>query len=253
MVANTAIQWADDTFNPWWGCHHMSRGCDHCYAESDARRYGYDVWDNGRYRTFGDNHWRDPYSFDREAREQGRRRRVSCASMADVFDAPAPDAERQRLWQVIRETEWLDWLLLTKRPNLVPRMLPPDLVGHDRVWIGTSTEDREWYGRRLPQLKDIEAHVRFLSVEPLLEEIPVTAEDLDGIGWVIVGGESGHHHRPMHPDWVRRIRDACLEAGVPFFFKQWGGRDHNAGGRLLDGRVWSQFPPPPVRQRTRVA
>ena len=242
MANDTKIEWTDHTFNPWWGCRRVSPACDNCYAADMATRYRHDVWDNGRFRFLGDNNWQDPYRWDAQAQKEGRRHRVFCASMADVFDKEAPEELRQKLWNVIRDTENLDWQLLTKRHKQIQKKLPSDLVGHPRVWLGVSAEDELRFWQRVPVLKEVDASVRFLSVEPLLEEIPVTAEQLEGIHWVIVGGESGPNFRPMEEKWALRFRDACAEAGVAFFFKQWSGPHPKKLGRVLDGKIWNQFP-----------
>lgn len=196
------------------------------------------------------------------------RQRVFCASLADVFeekpDQPEMDEWRYELFQLIEQTPHLDWLLLTKRPENAMRMLPREWRPEagwkspipSNVWIGTSVENQQTADERIPDLLQIPAVIRFLSVEPLLEPIYLNLEengrhpDYDwGIDWVIVGGESGPNARPMRLDWVRSIRDQCVAADVPFFFKQWGERDargrrvgKHAAGRLLDGREWNEFP-----------
>lgn len=240
MGENSKIEWTDHTFNPWWGCTKISPGCDLCYAKVHSTRYGFNVWGHGQERrVFGDQHWDQPRKWDRRAQRDSVRRRVFCASMADVFDAEAPATELPKLWALIRETPALDWQLLTKRPNRIHRVLPPDLVGAPNVWLGTSVENSE-YVWRVPELVKVPAVVHFLSVEPLLG--PIANLPLDDIEWVIVGGESGSGYRPMKAEWVQEIRDRCVSAGVAFFFKQWGGRTPKAGGRLLDGQEWNEMP-----------
>jgi protein gp37 len=133
----------------------------------------------------------------------------------------------------------LDWQLLTKRPNLIRRTLPPDLHGAPNIWLGTSVESAE-YMWRIEKLIETPAAVHFLSIEPLLGPIPNLK--LDDIEWVICGGESGKRHRPVQPDWVREVRDQVISARIPFFFKQWGGRQPKSGGKILDGREWCEFP-----------
>ena len=262
MAENSKIEWTDHTFNPWIGCTKVSDGCKYCYAETLMDK---------RVRTSAAN-WREPLAWNRQAKAEGRRYRVFCASLADVFeykpDQPEMDDWRRELFQMIVNTPHLDWLLLTKRPELVNETIERVTGFSDsemwfftsHVWIGTSVENQEQADKRIPELLEIPAAVRFLSMEPLLGNVQV---DLDGINWVIVGGESGANARPMHPDWARSIRDQCQDAGVPFFFKQWGewadGTEmwHNEdlqwrgcmvrlgkskAGRLLDGREWNEIP-----------
>lgn len=242
MSENSAIEWTDHTFNPWWGCTKVSTGCKHCYAEGMARRFGGDIWGPGRSRrTFGDATWQKPLAWNRRAAESDMRSRVFCASMADVFDETGPDSERARLWDLIDATPALDWQVLTKRPESVMDMIPARwrTALPTNVWLGVSVESPEYYDRAAI-LSQIPACVRFLSVEPLLERVPDLP--LSGIYWVIVGGESGPKSRPMSADWVREVRDTCAREGVAFFFKQWGGRNKKAAGRDLDGRIHDALP-----------
>jgi protein gp37 len=271
LGTTTAISWTDHTFNPWWGCSRVSPGCNHCYAETFAKRTGHDVWGkDGERRFFGDKHWAEPLKWNRQAEAEGRRHRTFCASMADVFeDRRDLDGERERLWALIAETPWLDWQLLTKRPENVAGMVPWGW-GEDwpaNVWLGTTVEDQRRADERIPHLLAVPAVVRFLSCEPLLEPVWLGdhalgfqharqgCRDLDGywiegedeswwpeVHWVIVGGESGPKHRPLDLSNARFVRDQCVEARVPFFFKQVGGRTPTAGGDLLDGVAWKQFP-----------
>lgn len=245
MAENSKIEWTDHTFNPWIGCTKVSDGCKHCYAEALMdKRYGKVEWGptGQRVRTSA-NYWKQPRKWNREAAASGKRARVFCASLADVFEIhPTQDLDEWRhdLFMLIQQTPHLDWLLLTKRPeNVTPYLMHgwgTDLP--DNVWLGTSVENQEQAEARIPHLLKVPATVRFLSMEPLLG--PVYLDLLDGvffdggmpfswqflepagINWVIVGGESGREARPMHPEWARAIRDRCVEAGVPFFFKQWG-------------------------------
>lgn len=257
MGAKTEIQWADATFNPWWGCQRVSSGCVNCYAETWAKRYGHNVWGPAKTterRLFGEKHWSEPLKWNEQARKTSTRTRVFCASMADVFeDHPDVYAARRRLWETIEVTPHLDWLLLTKRPENIIRMLPSSWIARPRptVWLGTSVEDQEQADKRIPELLKVPAAVRFLSCEPLLGPISLfdTSEGVlggvavirdggrshapsepdewvdtsyPGIDWVIVGGESGPCARPMHPNWARSLRDQCECAGVAYFFKQHG-------------------------------
>lgn len=259
MGVTTGISWTDHTFNTWWGCVKVSPACASCYAERDSKRYGHDVWGpTARRRFFGDKHWAEPYKWNSAAEKAGARRRVFCASMADVFEALPeghPDAvammgARARLFDdVIPRTPWLDWLVLTKRPNVMAAWsqsypFPSNVVAM------TTAEDQEWFDKRVGHLLFTRAHRRGLSLEPLLGPIDLQPwlslqscgaclrtqpeQDLaacvhcgstslrQAISWVITGGESGPKARPSHPDWFRSLRDQCVAAGVPFHFKQWG-------------------------------
>lgn len=273
MGETTAIAWTDHTFNPWWGCTRVSPGCEHCYAETFAKRTGNDVWGkNADRRFFGDKHWSEPVKWNAKAKAEGRRRRVFCASMADVFEHYRPGYKdiltehRERLFGLIEDTPWLDWQLLTKRPENVLRMVPqswaedyaeygpPDTFGPwpRNCWIGCTVEDQERADKRIPSLLNIPAPVRFLSCEPLIGPVDFNACDawnpqdnafyLEGIQWVIVGGESGPKHRPLNLEHARLLRDQCAAADVAFFFKQIGGRTPTAGGDQLDGETYKAFP-----------
>ena len=268
----TEIAWTDATFNPWIGCQKISPGCDRCYAETLNKRVGGSNWGPGapRRRTSEAN-WKQPLLWNRKAEKDGARRRVFCASMADVFDKAVPEQWRADLWALITATPHLDWLLLTKRPQNIAKMLPIMWgEGWPNVWLGTSVENQTEADRRIPHLLAAPAAVRFLSCEPLLGPVDLTLIDplpnhphadvllslncLTGlvsgpddagprIDWVIVGGESGPGARPMHPDWARALRDQCAAACVPFFFKQWGDwldeqeatRNHMAPGAEMFG------------------
>lgn len=235
MGTTTAIEWCDHTFNPWIGCTKVSAACDHCYAETLTKRYGWAKWGAGeqRSRTTAAN-WRKPLAWNKAAAAAGVRRRVFCASLADVFDS---EVEADWLWDVlalIEATPALDWLLLTKRPKVAKerlaawagddgRSMPPNL------WLGTTVEDQKMADLRIPILLSIPAKVHFLSCEPLLGQVRLDGwlcserEDRGSmLRWVIAGGESGHNARPSLPDWFRLLRDQCAGAGVSFFFKQWG-------------------------------
>lgn len=268
MSENSPIEWTDNTFNPWWGCVKVSPGCNRCYAETWANRYGHDVWGKRKARRFfSDNHWNQPLKWDREAQANNQRIRVFCASMADVFeDNPVLDDERNRLWELIERTPNLDWQLLTKRPENM-RFMAPWEVWPSNIWAMTSIENQEMADQRLPQIANVRASVKALSVEPLIGPVDLTSW-LHEIDWVIVGGESGPKARPMHPDWARSVRSQCQDAGVAFFFKQWGvwapeesasdsgkmidgkgyrdakmvQKSKKSAGRLLDGLEWNELP-----------
>lgn len=236
MAENTHIEWCRHTFNPWVGCTKLSPACDHCYAESWAKRAGNPkLWQGERRRTTASN-WQQPLKWDRQAVSAGRRDRVFCASLADVFDNQVPTRWRDDLWHRIEQTPNIDWMLLTKRPENIAKMLPTPEAGHQpwgdgwpNVWLGTTVEDAE-RKRRIGVLRNVPAVIRFLSCEPLLGDLGEIS--LAGINLVIVGGESGPQARPMHPAWARSIREQCAAAGVAFFFKQWG--------EWIGGEVFSQ-------------
>jgi protein gp37 len=258
MAANSKIEWTHHSFNPVWGCHKVSPGCDNCYAETFSKRVGQKVWGPPALterRTFGDAHWAEPLKWDRDAAAAGERRRVFCASMADVFEAHRTvDAARDRLWGLIAATPNLDWLLLTKRPERIAGRLPWEAYEDARpwpnVWLGTSVESQEYAGR-LDFLLAVPAAVHFVSAEPLLGPLdlrrylrprtvttfPVGAFgaarvwSIPALSWVIAGGESGPRHRPLDVDWARGLRDQCQDSGVAFHFKQIGGLHHAAGGQ----------------------
>jgi protein gp37 len=238
MGKDSSIEWTDHTFNPWRGCTKVSEGCKHCYAEVLSKRNPKTLGEwgpKGKRVIAAELYWKLPLKWNNEARASGVRRRVFCASLADVFeDNWQVHIARQRLWGIIEDTEDLDWLLLTKRPENVMHLVPEswhdaELGGFPHnVWIGTSVENQAAADERIPHLLRVPARVRFLSCEPLLGPVDIwpwlgPAEDDEScVNWVIVGGESGHGARPMHPDWARSLRDQCQAAGVAYFFKQWG-------------------------------
>lgn len=244
MGTTTPISWTDSTFNPWIGCSKVSSGCDNCYAERlDHRFRAHDGHWGARQprRVTSDDNWRVPLRWNDKAMRDGKRVRVFCASMADVFDRHAPIDQRERLWELIRCTKHLDWLLLTKRPQNIERFLPSDWGdGYANVWLGVSVENSTQGVPRIDVLRNIPAAKRFISAEPLLEDLG--SLDLRGIDWLIVGGESGLGCRPMRKKWVINLLRQCRQYGVAFFFKQRGGTGKDKGGHLLDGEVIQEFP-----------
>jgi protein gp37 len=230
MGKDSRIEWTHHTFNPWWGCVKVSAACDHCYAEAWARRLGEDVWGpKSERRFFGDAHWKQPLRWNREAAASGVRRRVFCASMADVFENRKDLVpHRLRLLELIAKTPHLDWLLLTKRIHLVRKQLPKGYEFPPNVWLGATVENADAIRKRLDYLLEFRTpSVRFVSCEPLLGQIdlrPYLRKGTHGtrIDWVIAGGESGAGARPMEPQWPETLRQQCDRARVPFHFKQWG-------------------------------
>jgi protein gp37 len=261
MGEKTAIEWADDTFNPWWGCSKVSEGCAHCYAENLARRFGVDWGPTATRRLASDAYWNQPRLWNKQAEQAGVPRRVFCGSMCDVFEEGATQHLcRQTLFQLIRETPHLIWMLLTKRPENIIEMIPRDFYkdqintpfnplpnpppglgertestarcAHTRkisnVWLGVTAENQARWNERMPILADIPGFTKFVSCEPLLGPIqfnnPYDEPNIlvGDIDWIIVGGESGPKARPMHPEWARSIRDQCQRHKILFFFKQWG-------------------------------
>ncbi len=222
------IEWTHHTFNPWWGCTKVSPACDNCYADLWARRMGRQLWGaKAPRRFFGDAHWAEPLRWNEEARIAETRERVFCASMADVFERRADlNVQRYRLWELIEQTPNLDWLLLTKRPQNVARIVPWTTSWPSNVWIGASIENQSLAEKRLPFLLSLPAAVRFLSCEPLLGPLNLESwfkrEGFHPIDWVIAGGESGPNSRPMHPDWPTSLLRQCQQFKVAFHFKQWG-------------------------------
>lgn len=232
------------SFNSWLGCQKISPACDACYAESWAKRTGQShLWAGERRRTTP-AYWRKPFKWDTDAEKAGIQAKVFCASLADVFDNQVPIEWRYDLWELISYTYNLNWLMLTKRPQNISKMLPERWAWPDRghwrnVWLGATVENNA-AAERIKYLRDVPAAVRFLSVEPLLEAIE---PNLDGISWVIVGGESGGKARPMHPAWARRLRDQCKERGVAFFMKQVGSNHQGWPSNITGkGDNIAQFP-----------
>lgn len=243
-MEDTAIKWATHTFNPWTGCTKVSPGCDNCYAERDRdKRFGKVKWGKGQPRVRASRaEWAKPLKWNEDAKN-GEIIRVFCASLGDVFDTEVDEQWRQDLFALIRATPKLTWLLLTKRHNQAVRFYQQH-GWPDNAWIGTSVENQEWADKRVKAIKEIPAPVRFLSIEPLLG--PVTV-DLDGIDWVIVGGESGPGHRTIQKVWVEALRDQCKAAKVSFFFKQWGGAHAESNGYRLGTKEHREFPKPKRR------
>ena len=224
MGETTGIEWTNATWNPWRGCHKVSPACAHCYMFREQTRYGHDP--NVVVRA-------SPATFNAPLKWKEPRKIFTC-SWSDFFIEEA-DLWRDDAWKVIHDSHHHTYQILTKRPERIP-----NYTGWpSNVWIGASVENARFYSR-IKELLRVPAPVRFLSIEPLLGsmlDLP-----LDGIDWVIVGGESGPNWRPLNVEWVRQIRDLCVKRRVPFFFKQWSGLHPKGLGRLLDGRTWNEFP-----------
>ncbi len=238
MAEETAISWADATFNPWIGCTKISPACDHCYAARDNERRGWvDGWGAGvpRRRT---KTWGDPKRWNKKAEQTGYRPRVFCASLADVFDNEVPDEWRTDLWQLIRETPNLRWMLVTKRIGNAVKMLPPDWP-FSHVGIISTLENQTTWDRDYPKLERTQAAWHGVSAEPLLGPINIGDARPD---WIITGGESGPNHRFTDPAWVRSMRDQCAANGIAFHHKQWGGLRPKQNGCLIDGVEHKHFP-----------
>lgn len=249
MTARTSISWADLTWNPIAGCTRVSPGCDNCYAFTlhDRRNEAYNRH-GGIYPKNGKpmpRQYAKPFT---EVQLLPSRledplhikvpSRFFVNSMADLFHSDVPFDFIKQVFEVMRQAHWHTFQILTKRPNRA-RYLAPALDWAPNVWMGTSIES-DIFCRRANLLRLIPAAVRFLSLEPLLGPLP--SLNLEGIHWVIVGGESGPDARPLNPRWAIDVKDRCVQENVAFFFKQWGGRTPNAGGSLLGGKEWKEFP-----------
>ncbi|MBE7480592.1 MAG: phage Gp37/Gp68 family protein [Polyangiaceae bacterium] len=295
MGTNSSIEWTHHTFNMWWGCTRVSPACDHCYAEAQAhhrlplnwliigegraepRRTRFtdpkrpEIWGADAPRAFPPAHsaiLKSPYKWNREAEAAGQPARVFVESMGDLFDKHRldevnrmMDVARARLFdEFVPKCAWLNFQFLSKRPHSIKQMVPKKWLSSwpANAWVGATVEDQQRAAQRLPHLVEIPAPVRFVSVEPLLGPLDLSPW-LDKLDWVIVGGESGTQARPAEIDWVRRLRDQVTEAGIWFFFKQWGNWAQRDGAsdklvklatknfRVLDGREWSEFPTPRAR------
>jgi protein gp37 len=227
MAENSKIEWTDHTFNPWIGCQKVSPGCDHCYAEALMdKRYGKVQWGpHGERKRTSEANWKLPLRWARHARANpGRRPRVFCASLADVFDNQVNTSWRADLFALIEATPELDWLLLTKRPENVAKMLPDDWdKGYPNVWLGTTTEDQANFRRRWDIIKRVPAAIHFISYEPAIGPVKIEPDAIVP-DWLICGGESGAGARMMDVSWARSIRDECANVGTAFFMKQMTGK-----------------------------
>lgn len=238
-MENSGISWTKNTFNPWFCCTKLSPACANCYAMYlSLKRKWVSGWGPGHPRKpTSDDNWKKPLSWQKEAMRNGQRDLVFNSSLSDVYDAEAPEDLRRRLFELIERTPDLNWLQLTKRPELIRLHL--ERIGYwnkmpmPNVWLGVTAENQKWFDQRWPILRDLPAKVRFLSCEPLLGPI-VLPDDVQGnLDYLIVGGETSmkrDESRLMKPEWARSLRDQCAAKGVAFEFKQWGCRILRADG-----------------------
>jgi protein gp37 len=268
MGTNSKIEWTDHTFNPWLGCTKVTPGCDHCYAESWSKRSGLVKWGNHTRKRTSEIYWRAPLRWNELASQfekaHHRRQRVFCASLADVFDNQVNKTWRADLFRLIRACDKLDWLLLTKRPQNIAKMLPADWgSGYQNVWLGATAEDQKRYDQRWAHLSRINCAVSFISYEPAIGPLRLNSNGPQP-DWLISGGESGGHARIMNPKWARDVISDCKKFGVAPFHKQWGTYRSNPfvyenghslkdaesqdqegkGGGLIDGQIIREFPLP---------
>lgn len=246
MSENSTIEWTDTTWNPVTGCTKISAGCDNCYASRFSERFrnvpghpfesGFDLTLRPQ-RLLQPLDWKKP-------------RMIFVNSMSDLFHKDIPHSHISSVFDTMEKANWHVYQVLTKRSSLLQKFINAryqDRKAPPHMWFGVSVEN-EQATSRIAHLQKANAGVRFLSVEPLIA--PVGKLNLQGIDWVILGGESGPHARPMDKKWAIDVRNQCVKAGVAFFFKQWGGRSPKSGGRLLEGKEWSQFPATPPKSRT---
>lgn len=243
MSDNSAIEWTQATWNPTTGCDRTSPGCDNCYALTLARRLK--AMGNPKYQIDGDPPTSGPgfgITVHKDQLDLPKRwatpRTIFVNSMSDLFHPRVPDSFIADVFDVMRDTPRHTYQVLTKRSNRLAG-IAGTIDWPENVWMGVSVENRR-YKFRAKHLRQTPAATKFLSIEPLIG--PIGQLELEGIDWVIVGGESGHRARSVKYEWVTEVRDQCVSAGVPFFFKQWGGRTPKAGGRELDGKQWDDMP-----------
>jgi protein gp37 len=239
MSLGSAIEWTDATWNPVRGCTKISPGCKHCYAATFAERFR-GVKDHPYERGFDLR--LVPTKLDDPLRRRSSKM-IFVNSMSDLFHDDVPDEYIVDVAKIMIEANWHTYQVLTKRSKRLANLLKTKLKfasSESNIWWGVSVEDRKYGVPRISDIREVAARVRFLSIEPLLEDLGKLK--LDGIHWVIVGGESGNGARPIRPEWVTSIKDQCQRFGIPFFFKQWGGVHKKKNGRLLDGRTYDEFP-----------
>lgn len=234
MVSNSTIEWTRSTWNPITGCDKVSPGCKYCYAESFAKRLqamGQSNYRNGFQLTLHEHVLPHPLSLKKP-------QMIFVNSMSDLFHKDVPLEFIQKVFKVMRKAHRHVFQVLTKRSERL-RELNENLPWADNIWMGVSVENSD-YTFRIDHLRKTDAHIKFLSLEPLLGPLPVL--NLSNIDWVIVGGESGPKSRPIKTEWILEIKKHCQNANVSFFFKQWGGRNRKKNGRLLQGKTWEELP-----------
>lgn len=247
MGKKTGISWTNHTFNPWWGCAKVSPACDSCYAETWAKRTGHDVWgsDSPR-RFFGEKHWSEPLLWNKAAQVAGIRRKVFCASMADVFEVRLDlNPARERLWALIKATPWLDWLLLTKRADFILELIPLEWE-HDppsNAWFGVTAENERMAALRLGHLREFKANpLPWVSYEPALGPVDWNPY-LDFVRWIIFGGESGASPRKSEARWAASTLIQCRSEGAAFFNKQAGSLlAREWGCENKEGKIPDEWP-----------
>jgi protein gp37 len=234
MANQSKIEWTESTWNPITGCTKVSAGCKNCYAERMAKRLqamGQPNYVNGFKLTVHEHSFQKPLQWKKP-------QMIFVNSMSDLFHPEVTDETIQGIFEVMRSAHWHTFQVLTKRSTRI-RSLSLSIDWPSNVWMGVSVETED-YLYRIRNLQSTQARIKFLSLEPLLGPMPKLS--LEGIDWVIVGGESGPRARPIEQDWVIRIRDKCVASQTPFFFKQWGGKNKKKNGRILDGRLWGEMP-----------
>jgi protein gp37 len=246
MSLQSTIEWTDATWNPVTGCTEVSAGCDHCYARTFAERFR-GVRGHPYEQGFDLKLWPSRLNYPLKWKKP---RRIFTNSMSDLFHKDVPDEFILQVFGVMAQADWHIFQVLTKRPDRLVR-LAPQITEHlrqftdigdtwpEHIWLGVSIETLQYHWRA-DKLRKVPAAIRFISAEPLLGSLQTL--NLEGIHWLIAGGESGRGHRFCDPAWIRELRDACQAADVAFFFKQWGGRTPKSGGRELDGQTWDEFP-----------
>lgn len=233
-MATSSIEWTDSTWNPVTGCTKISPGCKNCYAERMAKRL----------QAMGQPNYKDGFRVSLHDRALAlplkwkKPQTIFVNSMSDVLHEDVPESFIQRIFDTMAKTPWHTFQVLTKRAERL-EAIDRNLTWPDNAWMGVSVEAKD-YLYRIDRLRNVGARVKFMSFEPLLGKLGKI--DLQGIHWAIVGGESGPRARPIDKEWVLEIRDECTSAGVPFFFKQWGGTNKKKAGRLLDNRTWDEVP-----------
>lgn len=250
----SGVEWTHHSFSINWGCEEIPQvnglpsACDNCYARAVAARWKFDVWGKDKpRRMLSEHHWNEPIRWNRKAEAAGLRKRVFCGPMNDICeDRRDLDPLRRMLIELIEKTPWLDWLLLTKRPFLYRRFFPWK-EWPKNAWAGTTTEHQYWFDHRMKALAQVPAAIKFISAEPLFSQIDISAHVKD-LQWVITGSESGQKARPTQEAWIRNLKDQCVGAAIPFFYKQFTVPVPTMPFNKviptpeLDGRTWVEFP-----------